>query len=399
MTHGDQDPFARDEGDPFSLNEPVHHSLKDASLDMGGAGFTDPYASAPAAKRKSISSAAALAIGAVGMLALGGIVVGAWLLASNVDYSEPLRADETVVENPEPLDIASNRRPDLTSFSAVPGDRFVSEAFEQLHIGEDIPSGVYVAEVDNGDYSRCSWEVKSEKRFVVETYILDGRATEHGAVAVLPDGYFVNLGLCDNWVAIDPATLFEGATETVLGDGTHYVGRDLVPGTYVLSRADGQYADSCVVTVSEEWGFTGPAMRHALLRSDEHPAVLDLHEGLTVHSSGCPSLQLVEAEELFSQGLGASEFTEGGWVVGVDVLPGTYAVSDEVVANRAYCMVSAWDQAALQSAVWDQHGIPSHYGKRIFETRHPGDPVIEVTLEAGQTVHSDGCGPITRVGD
>lgn len=359
----------------------------------------DPFAAQSEAGGTARSPVMALKIVGASLLVLVGAGLGVWALASNLDIEDIADATGMTEGGPGSTEVRA-LRPDLTSFSAVPGDRFVNENSRPSRAGVDIAPGVYKAvQVPDGDYTQCKWTVRSDANFEADSYYADGRGTQHNAVMVLPDGYYVKFDWCDTWEAIDPQELFQGATESVLGTGTHYVGRDLLPGTYLLARFHDTAHDSCFLTYSEEWGFTGPAMRHAFLDAGRYPALLHLEEGHTVGSSGCPELHQVDFQELLSQELGEAEFTDGGWVVGVDVLPGTYVTADEIDEHAGFCKITAWNEGALQSTPWETHSVPYEHQAVVSDTRHPGGPLREFTLDPGQTVHSFGCGTVTRVGD
>ncbi len=190
-----------------------------------------------------------------------------------------------------------------------------SQFFDGTHlVGQEVSQGIYRA--DGGD--SCYWERLAVSRAGEETTIEAGftRIVEVAAT----DDLFYSSG-CGTWEPL--AATYPTTPATEFSDGTHMVSQHIAPGTY---RAAGPEWCSW-----EFWtGFTG--IFDEYVRGGGQTIVEILTSDTAFHSDGCGSWQPLN---LTIRATPAPEFSDGTWVVGAEVPPGTYWSS-----GGEYCMVA-----------------------------------------------------------
>ena len=337
------------------------------------------------------------------LLAVGALGLGGFLLMRNLsgaDYSWEFDLGEwwgddggdAWVEEPwndEPAEMPGEIT-DLTNLTAAPGDTYSPDG-EVIQAGEAILPGIYVAldPEDSGDEgARCAWVVSQFDNAAEGGFYASATESAGDPMMLVPPGYWVRTSVsCGTWTAIDPDTAFEGATATTYAGGTAAVGRDIVPGTY-LASAPGELGMSCSVTILDDFGFVGDGNYGDFFSSDTGSLVVDLEVGDVVQSYDCPTLESVDLDALVAQDAGATEVDAGDWLVGIDVVSGTY-LGPAISGDEELCSAMAW---------------PDHTGWKGNEEFAAdvyywgGEEPEPITVEPGQLLEIYECGPWERVG-
>ena len=327
------------------------------------------------------SSNKALGCVVVGALVLGGIValgaVGFFML-----QGPPQESGEEYFGPSEPVEFPSEIT-DLDALAAVPGVTFES-TFDNIIVGEDIASGVYIAPdaapASAEDAMYCHWSVTPDGSFAVDGFNAMGRVEEGTAMLLAPDGYVLSVSpSCGTWEAVDPATVFDSGSGTVIGSEIHTVGYDVMPGLY-LSNSQVAEGAGCFVTVTDNFGFTGPGTESEFLYGAGGTVRFTVEAGDFVEARGCPDFEWADPATAFADEGAATSIDVGVWIVGVDVAAGTYMGPGEAGAGN-YCSAYVWE------------GVRDWVDSEPLESvwYSPGEPPETVTLEPGQTMHIAEC--------
>lgn len=388
--------------DPFAAPPRVDPSpgYADASGPHSGAVAPVPYAplSGPGGPKKGNALAVLVILGltlvAIAAVAAAGYFVWQGVTSANGPGSSANgsgssgdAADEKVWD--EDWSEASREYPaELTDFdalTAVPGATFVSD-YEMFQVGEHVAPGIYVAphaasgDLDSDEY--CRWTVSAEEDIFDGGYYVLGDGDGGSAMLLAPDGYWVRATAgCGTWQAIDPATAMTGATGTEVAAGSYFVGRDVLPGTYV--SAEPVVEDyRCNVNVVEHFGFVGESNYGESHTGRGGRLVVEIEEGDLVASTNCPPLVLTDLEALLAAGAGAPSMSNGQWLVGLDVAAGTYQGPRDMEEGRSFCSASVWPD--------HRGGDHTDWLEDVFYGEH--DEPEQLTVEVGQLIKIRGCG-------
>ena len=352
---------------------------------------------AESTRRPQGNAVAVVSVAVLALIALGALAGGGYLLVRQLGaasdagfFAGGTPETDTSSSWPAADGVYPPELEDLDSLTAMPGDSFEAGS-EPLIVGEDIPSGVYVApdaapiSVDDG--LSCYWTVSESADYSEVEYSAFGEVEDGTAMILAPEGYLVRTDpACGAWEAIDPATAFEGASGTTLTVGQYAVGRDVVPGVY-LSVAVVDEGSGCAVFVGDHFGFEGNGSFADYVGPRGGFMLIELEAGDVVELDGCPPFEAADLDAVYAADDGADWMGDGRWLVGIDVRAGDYVgpVVDDV---DVYCSASVW----ANHLGWEG-GDPVD---DVFYSS--GEVPATITLEAGQLVDVRGCGTWERTG-
>lgn len=394
------DPTTDPGADPFQT--PASHVEAGTGVDQGHLPIEPVEAGTNAARDRQGNGLAivvtlALVVVAVGALVLAGYLV--WQAADapvDVEQSEDSDLDDFDLDeyeewlNQQPEDFPPEIT-DLDTLTATPGETFTA-GYEELVAGEDVSPGIYVAADAVGrsddDLYFCMWSVWEFGVGDVDGFRVSGSVDEGSAIILLPEGYsFTVTEECGTWEAVDPATVFEGATGTTLGNETHVVGYDLKPGLYLSDEPISDDAE-CAVWVREHFGFENVHNYGDFYTGRGGTVRLELERGDFVTSHDCPTFTWADPETAYSADAGRTSVGLGAWIVGRDIAPGTYQGPQKPNSGLNWCMVEIWDGNR------DWRNAEPVADASYFASEEPA----QFTAELGQTVDVLQCEPWERIG-
>lgn len=178
--------------------------------------------------------------------------------------------------------------------------------------------------------------------------------------------------------APDPAVGGDGT----FGEGVWLVGEDVAPGTYRLTAPidSGSTLAWCYWAVSTDDSGDLDALIVNGIPDGGIPTVT-LQSGEVVETYECGTWAQADPAALFANDAAATTFSDGVWLVGEDIAPGTYRTDDEIEAEDF-----------LDACYWERStGIERNFmdlvDVDIVETGRP-----TVTLEVGEQFTSMECG-------
>lgn len=375
MARKDQDPFATDpwaDGD-----DPFQEMLaKQAKRRWGSSRVVGPDAGAPSASsapslpqppsgvappRRTGAGAAIGIVAVVLVLSVGATaLVGLW--SSTQSGDQGVDADWS----PPPTVLAQADA--IGAAPAAPGT-VIRSGNASLEVGVDVAPGVYVAE--GALPGACWWTLEGQLEGVGTSTFLYGETTGTDPLVVLGEGFVFATYDCPDWVAVDPATAFEGATaSSFAGTASLVGGRDIVPGRYLTTGA----ADptQCFARTVDAYAALGGSYGDYAVTTVGGTTVIDVRAGDQVFVTGCEDFEAVDLDEALALGRGAESFGgEGEYLVGIDVQPGTYATRGAADS----CTITVYPDYHF----WYTLGADTvtYYGT---------EGLSDVTLEAGQGI-------------
>lgn len=394
--HPDNDPFAA----PSPANQNGAFSGASGPHNGAGAPVPHPPLSGPGSEPRGNALAIVVILG-LALVALTAVVAAGYFVWQGVqsasesssngtgetafnddsdDADEGFMGEFAPEETPYPAELE-----DLDALTADPGDTFES-GYESFQVGQDVAAGVYVAfnagTGDSGSDDYCRWTVSAKENIGDGGYYALGDGDGGSAMMLAPEGYWVRTNpACGTWEAIDPATAFTGASGTQVAEGSFFVGRDVLPGTYVSTEQVGRES-SCFAEVISHFGFIGDSNYGDYVMGRGGTLVLELEEGEVVASRDCPPLELTDLDSVLDARAGAQSMSNGYWLVGLDIEAGTYQGPLEIEEDRIFC----------SATVWADHRGRENYSPLDDVYYSEGDEPETVTVEPGQLVEVSGCG-------
>ncbi|WP_084104710.1 hypothetical protein [Demequina sp. NBRC 110056] len=368
-------------------DERASHARDGASDEVAPIGAS----ALPVPDRTAGSGTAIVVMVVLAAVAASALVLGGWLLWRNLSDAEVSwgqsgpgdGGDSTEVEAVPAAELPTELT-DETLLTALPGETFEG-TYDTLVVGQDLAPGIYIAPSatpSTDEEWACDWWVTPYPGDA-PTYESYGVLRHGSAMLLAPPGYVVSTSsACGTWEAIDPDGAFVGATAEVIEDGQHYVGRDVVSGTYLVEPSNGPIV--CTVEVAEHFGFMGEDVLPEFLWMDTGSALIELEDGDRVEARDCDPLTLVDPQALVADGFGATTADEGEWLVGVDVAAGTWTGPD-LDSEGDYCTAMVLERDA------DEVLASADYGW--------GETPDFVHVEPGQVLKVYGCDGWVRTGD
>lgn len=166
------------------------------------------------------------------------------------------------------------------------------------------------------------------------------------------------------------------APKSTFGNGTFTVGTDITPGIY-RTKSVLPSGTSCYFFIST----TGSNGNEIIASDNVNGGIptLNLKKGWDIENSGCGTY--VKSSLTKSRGTPKTSITQGIWLVGVDLKPGTYSATKDVFGSSCWLTISQAGSNGKEILAIDRH------------TR--GKP--RVTLATGQEIQTRGCGTLQLV--
>ncbi len=187
-------------------------------------------------------------------------------------------------------------------------------------VHDEILPGTYVAPIREG--VTCFWSRMSGFTGQLEDLLASDVAVGHAVMTLNDyDAGFYSDG-CEEWVSADAVLAdYQRFAQRSFGDGVYIVGTNIAPGTYV---ANGSEDETCYW--SRLTGFDGDFFTRLTLYASEGQAIATIIDSdVGFRSLGCGTWSPAEAIEVRRP---ASQFDDGTYRVGTDIVPGTYIVSE-----------------------------------------------------------------------
>ena len=183
--------------------------------------------------------------------------------------------------------------------------------------------------------------------------------------------FFLSIALCG--LGSHPSI---AAPKSTFGNGTFTVGRDIQPGIYRTKS---------VLPSGTNWFFTisttGSNGNEIIAIDNVKGGIptLNLRKGWDIENSNCGTY--VKSSLTKSRGTPRTSITDGIWLVGVDLKPGTYSATKDVFGSKCWLTIFQAGSNGKETLAIDSYtrGKPS------------------VILAVGQEIQSWGCGTLKLV--
>ena len=225
-------------------------------------------------------------------------------------------------------------------------------------VGVDIAPGTYVAELDDGVCHVAITDIEDETRN--PSFL--GRAI----ISITEDDATVETSGCGEWYA-----RYDSAPKSLpshFGQGMNQVGIDMVPGVYTADSNSGR----CLWFVVSDFEHHTNAEQLLTWWKVGQPVVKLTSDDVGFYSIRCGNWQ---RRETGSDQEPASQFSDGSYLVNIDITTGTY-VSD---SNDNYC--NWFRTAPFGDSIADNTGGYASTGRQIIEI-----------LDSDTGFYSEGCG-------
>lgn len=181
-------------------------------------------------------------------------------------------------------------------------------------VNQDIGPGAYIAEATEDSY--CFWSRLSRFDGDIFGRINDYRSAGQAVATILEsDKGFRSRG-CGTWERLDKVE--DAIVTPTFSDGTYRVGVDISPGTYIATSTD---IATCRWRRLSDFTWTSGNIVEVLAGGPKIATILPTDAGFA--SAGCGEWALLDTLH-FPQSEPLRRFSNGSYVVGVHIEPGTY---------------------------------------------------------------------------
>lgn len=252
-------------------------------------------------------------------------------------------------------------------------------------IGEEEQGGIYrVTEPLTVDGPWCYWTTYSGDE-VAEEAVVDRQLIDGG----IPTVNLAGVGVfesddCGTWERVETSELFDNADAPAkITTGEWLVGEDVAPGLYRLSSPPTE--DDTGFVWCSWFLYDGAGATYTTQVENGFPVgglpTVQLATGQTFASDSCGTWLPVDPATLFDNADARTEFGPGVWLVGEDIAPGTYSMTEAVKEEDGFTLCT-WSIASTFGGAFES-GLDWGTADEGIET---------VTIATGQQFESDGCG-------
>ncbi len=260
-------------------------------------------------------------------------------------------------------------------------------------VGKDIEPGIYrtpVVLTEDLTWG-CYWYIMDAPTPSKADYIASGGSWGGRPIVTLEEGRYFQSDGCLGW-ALEPSggpSSTAGEALEVLAEGVWVAGTDILPGTYRASSLllFEQEWMSCYMSIHDgsTWDYASVVSSYS--SQGGHP-MITVEPGDVIENFGCGRLTLVDVEVLRVHATPSSVATDGMWLVGVDIRPGTYRTVSALSFEESYEACYARTHEGTRFADDDLYRI-----ERFTEG------YAEIRLDDGVVFVSGTCGTWERQGD